>query len=168
MKTKKGFTLIELLIVIAIIGILAAALLPTILNAPARGRDAARMGHMNQIVASLEAYNSDEGKYPDADGCIDGTTVFTDASPYFTGGNPPQDPSGSRGTGAAGVEACMAGAHYYYKYIGDVAVGEYLLATSMEIAGNNNTDVDPSTIDGTTPPNFDNCTDGCDYYVLLK
>ena len=39
---KRAFTLIQLLIVITIIGILAAALLPSILNAPGRGREAAR------------------------------------------------------------------------------------------------------------------------------
>lgn len=166
MKAKKGFTLIELLIVIAIIGILAAALLPTILNAPARGRDAARMGHMNQIVAALEAYNSDNGKYPDATGCIDGTSVFTDAKPYFAGGNPPEDPSGPRGEGVDGVEGCVAAGQYYYNYVGTVDVGEYILSTVMEIEGNNNTDDDPDTFDNTsvTGPTYGGST----YYVLVK
>lgn len=165
MKTKKGFTLIELLIVIAIIGVLAAALLPTILNAPARGRDAARMGHMNSIVAALEAYNSDEGRYPDADGCIDGATVFVDASPYFTGGNPPQDPSGAgRNIDSTLTDpgGCVALGQYYYRYVGDPTVAEYILGTVMEIPGNNNTDVSleafgaGSTLDGNL------------YYAIVK
>jgi len=45
----KGFTLIELLVVIAIIGILAVAFLPSLLGAPAKGRDAQRMATVQKI-----------------------------------------------------------------------------------------------------------------------
>ena len=61
---SKGYTLIELLIVITIIGILAVALLPSVLGAPARARDAARKADINNIIAALETYNSDHQQYP--------------------------------------------------------------------------------------------------------
>ncbi|MBN1494319.1 type II secretion system protein [Candidatus Peregrinibacteria bacterium] len=172
MKTKKGFTLIELLIVIAIIGILSAALLPTILNAPARGRDAARTGQLNSIVAALEAYNSDFGKYPQADGCIGdegGETVFVDDTSasvlgnYFAGGTPPQDPSGDR-TITGEATGCPAMGLYYYHYVGEVGVAEYILSTVMELENNNNSDTDPTSIAAGTPVVYG----GTDYYILVK
>jgi len=170
MKTKKGFTLIELLIVIAIIGILSAALLPTILNAPARGRDAARIGQINSIVAALEAYNSDNGSYPDDAGVCTNLAGMWGDNPkaYFSGGSTPKDPSVTR-TDDAKLSTCLASGDYYYKYIGDVDVAEYILATKMEIEGNNNTDTGPSDVTTVLAPAAESaCAEGCDYYILVK
>lgn len=52
-KLKKGFTLIELLIVIAIIGILTVAFLPTLRGGQAAARDAARKAAVNSIVVAI-------------------------------------------------------------------------------------------------------------------
>ena len=173
MKTKKGFTLIELLIVIAIIGILSAALLPTILNAPARGRDAARIGQINSLVAALEAYNSDNGHYPNEAGEVAGecaSAAFgTAINTYFSGGAVPKDPSGNApaADSDAGIGGCNTSAEYYYKYIGDIDVAEYIIATKMEFPSNNNTDDVPATEikDGGTAIDFTTCGADCDYYV---
>lgn len=172
MRNKKGFTLIELLIVIAIIGILSAALLPTILNAPARGRDAARQGHLNSIVAALETYNSDFGKYPSTSGCVGSENVFANddgdsvLDNYFAGGTPPADPSGGR-TLTDDPGNCAADGQYYYGYVGEVGVAEYVLGTVMEVEQNNNSDTSPADVDASST-NILDCTDACEYYVLVQ
>jgi prepilin-type N-terminal cleavage/methylation domain-containing protein len=144
---RKGFTLIELLIVIAIIGVLAAALYPTIRDALSRGRDAAREGDLNNIATAIETFNADYGQYPSATGCIDDSTIFEDpanpgtfvVSDYFKGGQPPKDPSPSRTTNVAeGPGPCADTGLYYYEFVGGTGGVEYVIGTVMESDTNNN------------------------------
>ena len=53
-RKTQGFTLIELLIVIAIIGILAAVLIPNLLNARARAFDTAAQSCLKEIATAEE------------------------------------------------------------------------------------------------------------------
>jgi len=87
-RKTQGFTLIELLIVIAIIGILAAVLIPNLLSARARAFDTSAQACLKEIATIEEAfaidapfeYISDEATVvADANAC-DGVTVTSTGS----------------------------------------------------------------------------------------
>ena len=58
--SPKGFTLVELMIVIAIIGILAAALFPSLTSYLARGRDTSRVAGIKEIVTAFAGWQLDK------------------------------------------------------------------------------------------------------------
>lgn len=60
----RAFTLIELLLVIAVIGIVAALLLPVLARSKAAGQSALCKNHLHQIGLAMEMYISDHNVYP--------------------------------------------------------------------------------------------------------
>ena len=83
--SPKGFTLVELMIVIAIIGILAAALFPSLTSYLARGRDTSRASGLKEISTAVAAYMVDQSNAPAIDNtnCAPKTALSATYLPKF-------------------------------------------------------------------------------------
>ncbi len=117
---RQGFTLIEILIVIGIIGLLSAFLVPNLLGARDRAKEAAVKGVMHTVQLAVESYQMENEVYPL------GTNIPLEslAKNYLIGGgylaSVPKNPF----TGAEYTDADTAG-RIIYNY--DDATGAYTI-----------------------------------------
>ena len=121
MNKNKGFTLMELLLVVAIIGILAAMLLP---NISGRSEEARKTRAKSEIVSTiglaLTMFESDVGKYPTTEQGLEALITRPDQGltwrgPYVRQAKQFRDPWGNE---------------YQYQYPGQHNTTSYDLASA--------------------------------------
>ncbi|WP_170947055.1 MULTISPECIES: type II secretion system major pseudopilin GspG [Bordetella] len=61
---QQGFTLIEIMVVIVIMGILAALVVPRVLDRPDQARRVAARQDISGLMQALKLYRLDTGRYP--------------------------------------------------------------------------------------------------------
>jgi type II secretion system protein G len=81
MKTLKnnrrsGFTLIEIMIVVAIIGVLAAMVIPNIMKASATARTTACIGNLHAIDGAAQQWALETGQLPTAQTTAEGLMPY--------------------------------------------------------------------------------------------
>jgi general secretion pathway protein G len=62
--SARGFTLIEIMVVIVILGVLAALVVPRVLERPDEARAVAARSDIAAIIAALKLYRLDNQRYP--------------------------------------------------------------------------------------------------------
>lgn len=66
-RAARGFTLIELLVVLVIIGVLAALIVPNVLNRADEARVTAARTDVNNLMQALKLYKLDNQRFPSAE-----------------------------------------------------------------------------------------------------
>ena len=80
-NNEAGFTLIEMMVVIAIIGVLAALVVPRIMGRPDEARITAAKQDIGTINQALKLYRLDIGRYPTTEQGLNALVARTSVEP---------------------------------------------------------------------------------------
>lgn len=162
---KKGFTLIELLIVIAIIGILAVAFIPSLLGAPSKARDTRRMADVKKIADLFTLQYAVSGAVPAGPSCIvPGEPIGVKITENLASlsGVFPKDPDPNNCFGATCCAAGTKGSYWFIDYSNSANPYKFAIFANVENNDNGNLDALPAANDANV-----NLLDAGDYYAIL-
>jgi general secretion pathway protein G len=80
-RRSRGFTLIEIMVVIVILGVLAALIVPRVLERPDEARVVAAKSDIAAIMQALKLYRLDNQRYPTADQGLAALVARPEAEP---------------------------------------------------------------------------------------
>ncbi|HBP67860.1 MAG TPA: type II secretion system protein GspG, partial [Alcanivorax sp.] len=63
-RTQSGFTLLEIMVVVAIIGLLAAMIVPNVIGQGEQAKVDIAKTNMSRVVQQLDMYKFNNGTYP--------------------------------------------------------------------------------------------------------
>lgn len=162
MYRNRGFTLVEIILVILVITILASTLLPKLMGAPARARDAGRIADLSSLELALQSYYNDYGSFPAASGgtCLNpssGVGAVLISNGYFLTSNFPKDPSQQNTTG--GKCTSSSAGLYYYKSLTHNGISDnaFVLVADVENDKQANATVTCVSASNTTATAIDIC-----------
>ncbi len=118
------------MVLLAGMGVVSAALFPTMASYLTRSRDAARISHLKDISTALGAYYADNGKYPDPTpgGCVPSDALTLGKYSYMPRGMP-VDPNHLITPGCSGE----GGMTYAYRVLSDASgIQHFILSALLE------------------------------------
>lgn len=80
-RNNNGFTLVEVMVVVIILGILAAVVVPSLMDKPCKARIAAAKQDIQAIESALEMYKLDNFTYPTSDQGLQALVTKPSGSP---------------------------------------------------------------------------------------
>lgn len=66
-RRQQGFSLIEIMVVVVIVGIMAALIVPNLMDRPDQARAVAARQDIGALMQALKLYRLDNGRYPTAE-----------------------------------------------------------------------------------------------------
>jgi general secretion pathway protein G len=95
-RSEKGFTLLELIIVLVILGLLAALVVPKLMDKASKGKEKIALLQIKELEGALQLFSFDLGRYPTTSegltALIQNPGIESWAGPYLGKNIVPKDP----------------------------------------------------------------------------